>query len=66
MITGMLKSFHEKHNPSIVQKAPWIFTGFNIFYKTFSILCLIFIILIWIGVYDEAINEWLMKVNPNQ
>lgn len=49
IITGKLKSFHEKHNPSLVDKAPGIFKFFNLFFKAFAIFCLVYVVMIWIG-----------------
>ena len=49
IITGKLKNFHEKNNPKLVEKAPWIFTFFNVFFKASAIMCLIFVVMIWTG-----------------
>ena len=49
IMTNKLKSFHEKNNPKLVERAPWIFTFFIVFSKVSSIMCLIFVVLIWTG-----------------
>jgi len=49
LITGKLKSFHIKNNTGIVEKAPIIFKIFNLFFKGASIMCLIYIVMIWTG-----------------
>ncbi|UKM66157.1 hypothetical protein GSB9_02736 [Flavobacteriaceae bacterium GSB9] len=49
IITGKLKSFHEKNNPKMIEKAPWIFTIFNYFFKVGAMMCLIYIVMIWTG-----------------
>jgi hypothetical protein len=49
LITGKLKSFHIKNNTGLVEKAPIIFKIFNLFFKGASIMCLIYIVMIWTG-----------------
>ena len=49
VIVNRLFKFHTVHNPKLVEKAPGIFTGFKIFFKVFSFLCLILALLILFG-----------------
>jgi hypothetical protein len=49
IITGKLKDFHIKNNTGLVEKVPIIFKFFNLFFKVGSIMCLIYIVMIWTG-----------------
>ena len=49
IITGKLKDFHIRNNTGLVEKAPGIFKFFNLFFKTFAIFCLVYVIMIWTG-----------------
>ncbi|MEX0312860.1 MAG: hypothetical protein AB3N18_01685, partial [Allomuricauda sp.] len=49
ILTGKLKEFHIRNNTGLVEKAPIIFKAFNDFYKIASIMCLIYIVMIWTG-----------------
>jgi len=49
ILTGRLKDFHVKNETGLVEKAPVIFKIFTIFFKIASIMCLIYIVMIWTG-----------------
>jgi len=49
MLVEQLKNRLLKVNSELVEKAPWYFKGLTFFHKIFSILCLLYIILIWTG-----------------
>ena len=44
-----MKGFHIRNNTGLVEKAPIIFKFFNLFFKGASIMCLIYIVMIWTG-----------------
>ncbi len=42
--------FHNKHNPKLVEKTPGIFKGMKIFFRVFSIICIIFAFIVLLGI----------------
>lgn len=49
IITRKLKDLHIKNNTGFVEKVPILFKIFNLFFKGASIMCLIYIVMIWTG-----------------
>jgi hypothetical protein len=49
ILTGKMKDFHIENNTKLVERAPWIFKIFDVFYKGAAIMCLVFIVMIWTG-----------------
>ncbi len=44
-----LKNFHINNNTGLVDKYPFIFKFFSLFFKAASIFCLIYVVMIWVG-----------------
>lgn len=42
--------FHNKYNPKLVEKSPKIFKGMKIFFRAFSIICIIFAFIVFFGI----------------
>jgi hypothetical protein len=53
IITGKLKEFHIKNNTGLVEKAPFLFKFFSFIFKGASIMCIIFIFMIWAGIVTD-------------
>ncbi len=49
IMVGKLKSFHQKNNTGLVEKAPWLFKFFSLFFKAASLMCLLYVVMIWAG-----------------
>ena len=43
-------SFHKKHNPKLVKKAPGIFKWLKIFFQIFPIICVLFAFIMLFGI----------------
>lgn len=54
IITGKLKDAHIKNNTGLVERASFIFKFFSLFFKGASIMCLIYILMIWTGFVTDS------------
>ncbi|MBL0685316.1 hypothetical protein [Aquimarina mytili] len=49
ILVGKLKEFNKRSNTGLVEKAPFIFKFFTLFFKVASMMCQIYIVMIWTG-----------------
>ncbi|UPQ78625.1 hypothetical protein M0M57_13465 [Flavobacterium azooxidireducens] len=48
--TSIFKKRLTKINPGLVEKAPWYFTIVHYLTRFMAVMCLVYIVLVWLGV----------------
>jgi hypothetical protein len=56
IIVNRLKQFHIDQKTGLDTKASWFFKAAGFFFKAFSIFCLVYVVLIWIGLIKFSEN----------